>query len=126
MFMSAAGAAATGQFLVGLVPPAPVPPVPVVPAVPLPPLPPLPAVPGLLLPPPPQLTLAARTTGNTSRGKRAIVATVLTNMRGLQKSLKFLASLTVWVVYTSIVVSCGCKGGSGKADSGAAPTPLED
>ena len=49
-----------------------------------------------------------------SKGNRAIVATALTNMRIHQKSLKFLRSLTVHVLYTFIVVFCGCKGGSGR------------
>src|SRR5262245_48017059 len=126
--MSAAVAATTVQTL----PLVPVPPVPVVPPAPVVPPPPavpavvpaFPPVPGLPLPPPPQLTDAARVTGNNTKEKRAIVVTVLTNMRGLQIFLKFFRSLPVWIVYTSIVVSCGCKGASGEGPDGPpVPTP---
>jgi hypothetical protein len=44
-------------------------------------------------------------------------------MHFTHKFSHFLRDLIVSVVYTSIVVSCGCKGGS---DAGGAATPLED
>src|SRR3954468_732565 len=59
----------------------PPPPVPLVPPVPV-----LPAVPPL--PPPPQLAVASAATGNTTREKRAMVETVFTNMRRLQRSFR--------------------------------------
>src|SRR4051812_15619444 len=62
----------------------PVPPVPAAPPVPAE-EPAVPAVPPL--PPPPQLAVASAATGNTIREKRAMVATVFTNMRPLQRSL---------------------------------------
>jgi alpha-L-fucosidase len=46
-------------------------------------------------------------------------------MHFMHKLSQFLRGLIVAVIYTSIVVFCGCKGGSGAPETGAA-TPLED
>src|SRR5205823_2362348 len=76
----------------------------------------------------PQLKDEAKAIGSASKGKRAIVAITLTNMRGLPISLNILRSLSVSILYTSIVVSCGCQSGSAQnPDSGRpAAMPLED
>src|SRR6185295_7767023 len=123
--MSAAVAGTTVQFLALVpVPPVPVvPPPPSVPAVPAEVVPACPPVPVLLLLLPPQPTAASERTGAISNEKRAILETLLKNMRLLPKSLKFSSALFVSILYTSIVVSCGSKGASAPPPG---PTPLED
>src|SRR5437870_5432070 len=116
MVASALVGVATVQSFAPLVPAVPVvppcPALPVVPAVPIAPAVPVePAVPVLLLLLPHPIGASA-TSGAMTSEKRAIVATVLTNMRGLHGILKFLRffrTVPVLLLYTSIVVSCGCK-----------------